>query len=166
MTDTTSNEEPVAEAVHTFGLDARGRLQATDSQGRRYHGLLPMRLFPMTDPENWISVFDEHGQEVCCLDSIADLDATSAAALREALAASEFVPVIHRVVHISSNDPPCRWEVETDHGNTEFIINDEKDLRRISQWSVLIVDGRGVRYAIPDVRKLNAYGRRAVEWHV
>ena len=79
---------------------------------------------------------------------------------------SEFIPVIHRIAHISSNDPPCRWTVETDRGNTEFIINDEKDLRRLSQWSVLVVDARGIRYSIPDTRKLNAYSRRAVEWHV
>ncbi len=166
MTDIPTNESPAVDSVHTFALDQRGRLVATDANGNRYTGLLPMRLFPMTDPENWISVFDEHGNEVCCLAAIAVLDKTSAQALRSALSASEFVPVIERVVQISSNDPPCRWEVETDHGNTEFIINDEKDLRRISQWSVLIVDARGVRYSVPDVRKLNAYGRRAIEWHV
>lgn len=159
-------ESPVIAAVHKFSLDARRRLEATSAEGERFSGLLPMRLFPMTDPENWVSVFDENGKEVCCVPSINELEATSASALREALAASEFVPIIHRIVSISSNDPPCRWEVETDHGNTEFIINDEKDLRRITQWRVLIVDARGVRYSVPDVRKLNAYGRRAIEWHV
>ena len=162
MTNLPTNESTAVDTLHTFVLDQRGHLMATDSRGRRYSGLLPMRLFPMTDPEHWISVFDEHGQEVCCVPALAELDATSATALKAALAASEFVPIIQRIVHISSNDPPCRWEVETDHGNTEFIINDEKDLRRISEWSVLIVDPRGVRYSVPAVRTLNPYGRRAL----
>ena len=149
-----------------FSCDTRGRLIAEDRFGNRYVGLSPMRLFPMSDPDNWIAVFDDKGKELCCIPSVSKLPANSSSAIRTALTNSEFIPVIERIVHISSNDPPCRWTVETDRGDTEFIINDEKDLRRLSQWSVLIVDARGIRYSIPDTRKLNAYSRRAVEWHV
>lgn len=150
----------------TFSCDARGRLVAEDMTKNRHVGLSAVRLFPMSDPDNWISVFDHSGKELCCIPSIAKLPESSANAIRTTLTISEFIPVIERIVHISSNDPPCRWTVETDRGGTEFIINDEKDLRRLSQWSVLIVDARGIRYSIPDTRKLNAYSRRAVEWHV
>ncbi len=148
-----------------FSCDVHGILNATDGRNW-YSGLSAMRLFPMTDPENWICIFDHSGKELGCIASIAQLSSDSAEAIRKTLTASEFVPVIQKVVHISSNDPPCRWLVETDRGATEFIINDEKDLRRLSPWKVLIVDARGIRYSVPDVRKLNAYGRRAVEWHV
>ena len=150
----------------TFSCDARGRLVAEDLQHNRHVGLSAMRLFPMSDPDNWIAVFDVHGKELCCIPSVSKLPEGSATAIRTTLTNSEFIPVIHRIVQISSNDPPCRWAVETDRGNTEFIINDEKDLRRLSQWNVLVVDARGIRYSIPDTRKLNAYSRRAVEWHV
>ena len=149
-----------------FSCDERGRLVAQDRAGHRHVGLSAMRLFPMSDPDNWIAVFDENGKELCCIPTVAKLPANSAFAIRTTLTNSEFIPVIERIVHISSNDPPCRWLVETDRGNTEFIINDEKDLRRLSEWSVLVVDARGIRYSIPDTRKLNAYSRRAVEWHV
>lgn len=151
---------------YTFSCDARGRLIAEDSSRNRHVGLSAMRLFPMSDPDNWIAVFDEKGHELCCIPSVAKLSTASASAIRTTLTNSEFIPVIERIVHISSNDPPCRWTVETDRGQTEFIINDEKDLRRLSQWSVLVVDARGIRYSIPDTRKLNVYSRRAVEWHV
>ena len=151
---------------YTFSSDARGRLIAEDSRRNRRVGLSAMRLFPMSDPDNWIAVFDEKGIELCCIPCVAQLSTVSASAIRKTLTNSEFIPVIERILHISSNDPPCRWTVETDRGNTEFIINDEKDLRRLSQWGVLIVDARGIRYSIPDTRKLNAYSRRAVEWHV
>jgi Domain of unknown function (DUF1854) len=153
-------------AALKFALDQRGRLMAENDRGDRFMGLTPLRLFPMTDPDNWITIFDEVGKELCCVPSIAALDPKSATALRTALSDSEFIPTIQRVVKISGNDPPCRWLVETDRGTTEFIIKDEKDLRRLSEWKVLIVDARGIRYSVPDVRKLNAYGRRAVEWHV
>ncbi len=151
---------------YTFSCDARGRLIAEDSSRNRHVGLSAMRLFPMSDPDNWIAVFDEKGHELCCIPSVAKLSTASASAIRTTLTNSEFIPVIERILHISSNDPPCRWTVETDRGQTEFIINDEKDLRRLSQWSVLVVDARGIRYSIPDTRKLNVYSRRAVEWHV
>ena len=151
---------------YTFSCDARGRLIAEDSSRNRHVGLSAMRLFPMSDPDNWIAVFDEKGHELCCIPSVAKLSTASASAIRTTLTNSEFIPVIERILHISSNDPPCRWTVETDRGQTEFIINDEKDLRRLSQWSVLVVDARGIRYSIPDTRKLSVYSRRAVEWHV
>lgn len=149
-----------------FGRDSRGRLMAVDRRGIRHLALTPLRLFPMTDPDNWISVFDESGRELCCVPSIAELQEDSADALRKSLSDSEFIPTIERIVHISSNDPPCKWLVETDRGTTEFIIKDEKDLRRLSESKILIVDARGIRYSVPDIRKLNAYSRRAIEWHV
>lgn len=168
MSDTTAAPEATNSngTEFTFSCDARGRLVAEDLRGTRHVGLSAMRLFPMSDPDNWIAVFDVHGKELCCIPSVSKLAEVSATAIRTTLTNSEFIPVIERIVHISSNDPPCRWTVETDRGNTEFIINDEKDLRRLSQWNVLIVDARGIRYSIPDTRKLNAYSRRAVEWHV
>jgi Domain of unknown function (DUF1854) len=159
---TVTNLDPTKMA---FSCDDLGTLIAT-ANGQRYVSLSAMRLFPMTDPDNWIAIFDHSGKELCCIPSLASLSSESAEAVRKTLAGSEFIPVIERVVHISSNDPPCRWLVETNRGTTEFIINDEKDLRRLSEFKVLIVDARGVRYSVPDVRKLNTYGRRAIEWHV
>lgn len=162
----TSEATNLSGTEFTFSCDARRRLVAEDANKNRHVGLSVMRLFPMSDPDNCIAVFDAAGKELCCIPSIANLPEGSATAIRTTLTHSEFIPVIERIVHISSNDPPCRWTVETDRGNTEFIINDEKDLRRLSQWSVLILDARGIRYSIPDTRKLNVYSRRAVEWHV
>ncbi len=165
MNDTTDGSTSIGNEF-VFSSDSRGRLVAEDRFGNRHVGLSAMRLFPMSDPDNWIAVFDDKGKELCCIPSVSDLPEASALAIRTTLTNSEFIPVIERIVQISSNDPPCRWTVETDRGDTEFIINDEKDLRRLTQWSVLIVDARGIRYSIPDTRKLNAYSRRAVEWHV
>lgn len=149
-----------------FSLDARGRLVATDAQAREHVGVTLIRLFPITDPNNWIAVFDSHGHELGCIESCQTLPSECGDAVAKALTESEFVPIIKRVLHISGNDPPCRWEVETDRGTTELIITDEKNLRRISTWRVLISDAHGIRFLVPDVRQLNAFGRNAVEWHV
>jgi hypothetical protein len=67
---------------------------------------------------------------------------------------------------VSGNSEPCEWKVETDRGNTSFILNDEKDVRRLGDQQVLVVDSFGIRYMIPDRNKLDSYSKRVVEWYV
>ncbi len=149
-----------------FSRDSAGRLMAVDGTGKVYEDLMPLRLFPHSDPEHWIAIFDADGAELCCLNDPSRLDPASASVLEEELQSREFVPEILRIVHVSGNNVPCEWHVETDRGNTVFVITDEKDVRRLGPHNVLVVDGHGIRYLIPDYRKLDAYGRRIIEWYV
>lgn len=143
-----------------------GALQAIEPSGRHLKGLTPVRLFPLTDPHHWIVLVDRKGRELVTIADPRELDATSAALLEEELKTREFVPHIERILWVSSTTEPSQWRVATDRGITEFVLNDEKDIRRLGPHGVLIVDAHGIRYLIPDDRQLDRASRRTVEWYI
>ena len=61
---------------------------------------------------------------------------------------------------------PFAWKVETDRGDTEFVLKDENDIRRLGPHSVLVVDSHGIRYLIPNREQLDQYTKRVIEWYV
>ncbi len=150
----------------TLSRDARGRLQARDRSGHVFEDVTPLRLFPHSDPHHWIALIDHDGRELSCINDPGRLDMESTRVLNEELTAREFVPLIKRIVRVSGNSVPCEWKVETDRGATAFVVNDEKDVRRLGPFTVLVVDAHGIRYVISDYRQLDVYGRRVVEWYV
>ena len=149
-----------------FSLDETGRLSIVVDSGSEPIKVRPLRLFPQTDSEHWIAILDVDGQEVLCLEDPNTLATASKTALQMALQACEFVPQIQRIIHVSGNSEPCQWEVETDRGATVFVLKDDKDVRSLSGGRILIIDGHGIRYQIPNFATLDNYGRRVIEWYV
>ena len=145
---------------------ADGALQAIDSADGHFDGLVPIRLFPLTDPDRWIVLVDRQGREVTMIADPTDLDKASSDLLNEELKTREFVPHIERILWVSGNSEPCQWRVATDRGVTEFVLNDEKDIRRLGPHGVLVIDAHGIRYLIPDDRQMDRYSRRVIEWYV
>jgi len=146
--------------------DSFGRLVLTDGSGRHYLGIIPARLFPLSIPDQWVSLGDASGQELVLLEKLQTLDAESRHALDSELAARDFLPVITRIVHVSGMTVPCEWQVETDRGPTRFVLSAEEDIRRIGPHRVLIVDSNRLRYLVPSVEDLDASGRDWMEWYV
>lgn len=143
-----------------------GALQAYDATGFRVDGVTPLRLFPLTDPDRWIVLLDRNGREVASIDDPTRLDSDSATLLAQELKMREFVPQISKILWVSGNSEPSQWRVATDRGITEFVLNDEKDIRRLGTHGVLIIDAHGIRYLIADDRKLDRTGRRIIEWYI
>ena len=145
---------------------ADGSLQAIDATGVHFEQLTPLRLFPLTDPHHWVVLVDRQGREVAMIADPQRLDNLSAELLHEELKTREFVPHVNRILWVSGNSEPSQWRVSTDRGITEFVLNDEKDIRRLGAHGVLIVDAHGIRYLIPDDRQLDRQSRRTVEWYI
>ena len=144
-----------------FGLhhDAWGRLVLIDREGLRHTGVEPIRAYPFTAPDEWISIRDSQGRELFCVERLADLSPATRQALETDLAQREFVPVIQRIVAVSSDTEPSQWDVETDRGATHFILNSEDDIRRFGPHRAIIIDAQGIRYLIPDTRRLDHRSR-------
>lgn len=151
------------DATLDLELDPWGRLVFTDGQGVRHVGVIPIRAFPISDPERWISLCDMDGRELERIPEPSALPKKARDLLAHALGWREFVPVILRVLQVSSHLEPAEWEVETDRGSTRFVLKSEDDVRRLGPHSAMIQDAQGVRYRVPDSRCLDAFSRRAVE---
>ncbi|HEV3162620.1 MAG TPA: DUF1854 domain-containing protein [Isosphaeraceae bacterium] len=149
----------------SFGLnrDSWGRLVLIDADGRRHVGVEPIRGFPITDPEHWISVCDAEGRELVCVEALADLPTSVRQVLQEELAQREFVPVVRRIASVSTDSAPSDWHVETDRGSTLFTLNSDDDVRRFGPHGVLINDAQGLRYQIPDTRTLDQASRQILD---
>jgi hypothetical protein len=157
----TGDTSPPALVLHR---DGRGRLIYTDAAGRQHVGVEPVRAFPISAPGHGIALCDgSTGRELLWIERLDDLPPGPRAVLEAELAQREFVPVLHRVVRISAPAEPSEWEVETDRGPTRFVLNSEDDVHSLDGQRALVKDAQGLRYLIPDLRKLDATSRRLLE---
>ena len=63
---------------------------------------------------------------------------------------------IRRIVRVSGYVTPCTWTVETDRGETAFVLKSEESIRRLSRQGLLIADSRGISFLVRDMRELDA----------
>lgn len=140
-----------------------GRLLLTDAQGTVFEGVVPVRAFPIQAPEDGIAMVTVDGKEVAWIDRLADLPLPLRQLVQEELEAREFMPVIDRIVNVTSFATPCTWQVETDRGNTEFVLRGEEDLRRIGEVSLLVADNHGIQFLIKDMFALDKHSRKILD---
>jgi hypothetical protein len=160
------NGESLTPTEVILGRNEWGQLVLTTSASSHPAAVTPMPLFPISDPERWISLRGPDGAELACIEDPATLSAESREHLQNELARREFVPVIERIVRVSGTMEPSEWTIETDRGPTSFVLESEEDVRRIGDNQIVIVDAHGTRYHIPDVNAIDAKSRRIIEWYV
>jgi uncharacterized protein DUF1854 len=151
-----------------FGLsrDPWGRLRLIDRDGRSHEQVNVVPLFPITDPDHWIAICDAEGHELVCVEDPQRLAPDARAVLQDELSRREFLPVITRIVRVSGSSEPCEWQVETDRGRTQFVLESEENVRRLDGNKVAITDAHGIRYLVKDVDALDKKSRRIIEWYV
>jgi len=143
--------------------DLFGQLILTDRVGCEHVAVEPMRAFPISAPQEGIAVLSSEGHELAWITSIANLTEQTRRLLVDELAAREFMPEILRVRRVSGYATPCTWQVETDRGETSLVLQAEEDIRRLAAPALLIVDGRGIQFLIPDPHALDATSRKILD---
>ncbi len=142
-----------------FQHDPWNRLLVTLPGSQDAIAVEPVRAFPLTHPQEYISLLDAEGREVLRITALSDLPAVQRDLLERELAAREFSPVIQRILQVSAAAPPCTWDVETDRGRTQFHLDSEDDLRRLPDGTVILSDANGIRFRIRGVEQLDATSR-------
>ena len=152
-------------ASTTFELsrDNFGKLVMTADDGQVYHGVAPVRAFPIQSPNEGISLVQGDGKEVAWIDHVDTLPEPARTLVKEELEGREFMPEISRVVSVSSYATPCTWYVETDRGTTQFVLKGEEDIRRIGATSLLIADNHGIHFLIRDMFEIDKVTRKILD---
>ncbi len=163
MDQNVTPAEQLAARGFQFERDSFGRLILTDADGRKLAGVEPVRSFPISSPEEWISIINAEGGEVLCIREIDKLPTDVRKTLEEELSRREFVPIIERIMSVTADVDPSEWQVETDRGETTFLLDSEDDVRRLGTYKALLIDTHGIRYLIPDTRRLDYVSRRILE---
>lgn len=152
-------------ASTTFNLrrDPYGKLVLLDAEGVEHHGVSPVRAFPIQAPEEGISLVQGNGKEVAWIDLLDEVPEPARSLIREELEGREFMPEIARVKSISSFATPCTWYVDTDRGETEFVLKGEEDIRRIGASSLLIADNHGIQFLIRDMINVDRQTKKILD---
>ena len=150
----------IAKAMSPFQLhrDESGRLVLTDDAGS--HVVEPIRAFPVSDPERWISLVDSHGHELVGIPDLNSLPRETSELIRSELAQREFLPRIEKVIKVVDNKEPEVWDVVTDRGPVRFLMRNSDEIRRLGPHRAILLDMYGVRYYIADSRQLDAHSQR------
>ena len=142
--------------------DSFGKLILTGNDGEA-HEAVPVRAFPIGAPDNGIALVDAHGHELAWIDTLADLDADRRQLVEGELASREFMPVIERIVDVSSYATPSTWTIVTNRGETKLILKGEEDIRRLAAPALLIADSNGIQYLIRDRSALDAQSKKILD---
>jgi Domain of unknown function (DUF1854) len=143
--------------------DDRGHWVWTDPAGRVHTPVTVVRAYPVTAPEVGVGVMDSEGHELFWFDRLGDVTVSLREALETALREREFLPEIEQLKAVSSFATPSTWTVQTDRGETRFVLKGEEDIRRLTGSVLLINDADGVQYLIRDVSRLDRASRRLLD---
>ncbi len=148
----------------TLDRDAWGRLVLTLADQRRTENVEIVRAFPISAPHEVVSICDAGGHEILTIDDLGSLPHRLREVVEKELFDREFTPVVERIESVAADADPSQWRVTTNRGPTTFLMEDsDNDVRRLGPDRILLVDAHGIRYLIPDARRLDAASRRILD---
>ena len=153
----------MASTTFTLSRDTFGKLVMTAEDGQVFDGVAPVRAFPIQSPDEGISLVLGNGKEVAWIERLDTLPEPARSLLQEELEGREFMPEITRVKSVSSFATPCTWHVDTDRGETQFVLKGEEDIRRIGATSLLIADNHGIHFLIRDMFNIDKTTRKILD---
>ncbi|MBC7452676.1 MAG: DUF1854 domain-containing protein [Massilia sp.] len=143
--------------------DGFGVLVLIAEDGTVHQGVAPVRAFPIQAPEQGIALVLHDGREVAWIDAIAELPPAIGALVQEELDGRDFMPEIAHIASVSSFAMPCTWRVQTDRGDTEFVLKGEEDIRRIGDASLLVADNHGIHYLVRNMFTIDKHSRKILD---
>jgi Domain of unknown function (DUF1854) len=151
--------------MNSFQLsqDAFGKLVLTLADGKQFVGVVAVRAFPIHAPDSYVSLLNAEGKEVIFIENLNHLSAAEKTLIEQALQGREFMPEIQRLDSVNSFSTPSTWRVQTNRGETEFVLKGEEDIRRLSTHTLVIADAHGVQYLIRHLPSLDRHTRKLLD---
>lgn len=126
-----------------------------------------VRCFPASSPNTWLSVRDPEGLELALIRRPGELGEDSLAVINPILHEKYHIPVITRIVSVTSSVEGKHLEVEAEEGMLTFDIAGESDVDYRAYPSVLFTDrSRRRKYRIPDAADLDQGSRNLLRQHL
>jgi len=147
----------------TLQRNSFGRLVLTDAEGIAHENVIPVRAFPVTSPDQGLSLVSSDGHELAWIDTLDQLDAATRTLVEQELASREFMPEIQRIISVSTFATPSDWTVQTSRGTTTFTLKGEEDIRRLAAPALLIADSHGIQFLIRDQKALDKHSRKILD---
>lgn len=141
-----------------------------DGSEEFFERVLPIRSFPITEPEEFISIREPEtkdkgkGDEIGMIRRMSDFPDDVQALLREELSRRYFTPEILKIFSVKEKFGYSYWEVQTSSGKISFVMTTpSSNIRTLEDGRVFIHDIDGNCFAITDPARLDKASFRHIE---
>lgn len=145
-------------------------IKGDNGETEHFERVVPVRAFPITDPEEFISIKEPDskekgkGAEVGMVRRLSDFDEATVALLREELSRRYFTPEIKRITGVKEKFGYSYWDAETSAGKVSFVMtNVSSNIRMLEDGRVFIHDIDGNCFCISDPAKLDKASFKKIE---
>jgi hypothetical protein len=146
------------------------KLKNEDGEEEIFERVLPIRSFPITEPEEFISIREPEtkdkgkGDEIGMIRRMSDFPDDVQSLLREELSRRYFTPELLKIFSVKEKFGYSYWEVQTSSGKISFVMtNPSSNIRTLEDGRVFIHDIDGNCFAITDPSKLDKASFRHIE---
>ena len=135
-----------------------------------FERIVPVRAFPVSSPNEFISIREPdtqlkgRGSEIGMIRRLSDFPEDVAALISDELSRRYFTPAIKKIHSFSEKFGYCYWDVTTEAGRVEFIMNNPTaNIRTLEDGRVFMYDIDGNCFTIEDPKALDKHSYRKVE---
>ena len=146
------------------------KLKNEDGEEEFFERVLPIRSFPITEPEEFISIREPEtkdkgkGDEIGMIRRMSDFPDDVQSLLREELSRRYFTSELLKIFSVKEKFGYSYWEVQTSSGKISFVMtNPSSNIRTLEDGRVFIHDIDGNCFAITDPSKLDKASFRHIE---
>ncbi len=118
-----------------------------DGTEESFERVFPVRAFPISNPDEYISIREPdkkdhgHGDEIGMLRNIGDCGPEAEALIREELDRRYFTPTLTKIYTVKEKYGYAYWEVDTSDGHVNFVMSDMyHNIRTMEDGRVYIFD--------------------------
>ena len=160
----------------TFTLSAGQLISLTLQNGDKgeapeyFERIIPVRAFPISAPDEFISIREPdtqlkgRGEEIGMIRRLSDFPKEVADLITLELSRRYFTPTISKIHSFSEKFGYCYWDVTTDAGRVEFIMNNPtSSIRTLEDGRVFMYDIDGNCFTIPNPSALDKHSYRKIE---
>jgi hypothetical protein len=169
---TTQSEQPVQNPEEIRWIEPgqvrwqidNNRLQMRENNEAEWIDVGIYRLFPLSEPEAWLSVVNKENKEVGIIRNLHHCPHDALALIRQELSRRYLVPHILRIISCRDQFDITFFEVETDRGRITFQLRrQQENVQRPLPHRLTLIDIEGNRYDISDINNLDAESRRFLD---
>ena len=165
---------PLTPQNASFSLCAGGLLSLTltkpDGTVEEFERVIPVRAFPITDPDCYICIREPdgkkngRGEEIGMIERLADFDEQAQELILEELDRRYFTPIIKKIQSLHEKFGYLYFDVTTDAGRSEFIMaNPTNSFRTLEDGRVFMYDIDGNCFCVPGSDALDKASLKKIE---
>lgn len=151
-----------------------GNLISLELKGKNgtefFERIVPVRAFPITEPDEYISIREPDtreggkGDEIGMIEKLADFDEQTEKLILEELSRRYFTPVIQKIYGVKEKFGYLYFDVLTSAGKVSFVMNNpSSNIRILEDKRSLIYDIDGNCFEIPQIEKMDKASYKKIE---